>query len=126
MRNTTKRRCLSHFFPQPAKAESRSSLATRLPQHETERVEKSRDAAAAHWRAHGTFAVNSRRTRNTRAKTGGCYGSIELEIGALTPAWRTIFLWKTEDRQKKEKDGQSKSLANHARLAPQFSGNMQC
>src|SRR3984893_7238446 len=46
--------------------------------------------------------------------------------GALRPAWRTVFLWKTEDRQKKEKDGQSKSLANHARLAPQFSGNMQC
>jgi hypothetical protein len=48
-----------------------------------------------------------------------------LEIVALRPSWREIFLWKTEDRQKKEKMCELKSLANQARLVPQFSGNME-
>src|ERR1700736_3685851 len=56
--------------PQAAKAESRSSLATRLPRHETELVEESRDPAA-HGRRDRSCAVNSRRARNTRQEHVG-------------------------------------------------------
>src|ERR1700730_9486814 len=42
---------------QAAQAESRSSLETRLPRHETELVEESRDPAA-HGRRYGSCAVN--------------------------------------------------------------------
>jgi len=53
---------------QAAQAESRSSLATRLPK--TDLVEKSRDAAAAHCRKHGSF-VNSRRHEKHEGQSGG-------------------------------------------------------
>src|SRR4029077_5952378 len=49
-------------------AESRSFLATRLPK--TDLLE----TAAAHCRKHGSFAVNSCCTRNTKAKAGDAIG----------------------------------------------------
>src|SRR5262249_36951309 len=60
----------SAVLPQAAqKAESRSSLATRLPK--TDLVEKSRDAGAAPGRKHGSFAVNSRRRERHEGQNGG-------------------------------------------------------
>src|SRR5437868_3213876 len=53
---------------QAAQAESRSSLATRLPK--TDLLEKNTDAAAAHCRKHGSFAVNLAAPETRRPKRG--------------------------------------------------------
>src|SRR6266478_9243851 len=99
---------------QATQAESRSSLATRLPRHEIELVEKGRGAPAAHCRTHGSFVVNSRRREKHEAKAGDAMGLTELEIVALRPSWCEIFPGKRRTGRKRKKTGKFKSLGGSA------------